>query len=167
MIKSIAKVFRLRHVGKGRFIAVHIRPYPDACLDLWRSSLANFDYVAASKACQNPNLVHIVVNQTLDAIKRYNVSSNVFVMCHPAVRNLILELYGAAGMKPFFFNEDILGPIFGFSGPALLGMVEQEICNQADVFIGTGASTMTGIVYEERSTSNPPKLATENFLGDH
>ncbi|GLC42125.1 hypothetical protein PLESTM_001294100 [Pleodorina starrii] len=83
-------------------------------LNLWRSSLADFDYVAASKACQNPNLVHIVVNQTLDAIKRYNVSSNVFVMCHPAVRDLILELYGAAGMKPLFFNEDILGPIFGF-----------------------------------------------------
>ncbi len=34
------------------------------------------------------------------------------------------------------------------SGPALSGMVEQEICAQADVFIGTRASTMTGIVLE-------------------
>ncbi len=36
------------------------------------------------------------------------------------------------------------------SGPGLLGIVEQEICTQADVFIGTEASTMTGMVVEER-----------------
>ncbi|GLC52474.1 hypothetical protein PLESTB_000633000 [Pleodorina starrii] len=51
------------------------------------------------------------------------------------------------------------------SGPALLGMVEQEICNQADVFIGTRSGTMTGIVLEERSTASPPHLATELLLG--
>ncbi|GLC46609.1 hypothetical protein PLESTM_001896400 [Pleodorina starrii] len=170
--KEIARAFREKSIGGdsgGRYMAVHIRPYPDTCMALWRRSVGGvLPPDEANKDCHNPSLMSVFINQTLVAMERFKVSSTVFIMCHPGIRTMVAGLYGAAGITPLFYDDvDGLVNEFGFSCPSLLGMVEQELANQADVFLATKASSMSGIVVEERYAVNTPGQITIFFVGDH
>ncbi|GFR40556.1 hypothetical protein Agub_g1131 [Astrephomene gubernaculifera] len=134
-----------------RYLAVHIRPYPDTCLYAWRRE--EYDMDLAARVCKNKKLHKVFVPQTLHAIKTYKLSTRVFVMSYPDLRPRISEMYGKKGLEAVFYDESDLEKAVGFKSISLLGMVEEEISFEADVFIGTSYSSMTGIIMQVRGSS--------------
>ncbi|GIL56383.1 hypothetical protein Vafri_11756 [Volvox africanus] len=148
-VVQLAAAFREQMLMNKSYIAVHIRPYPDKCLYVWRHPDAVNDETKLKEMCKNPRLINVFVGQTLHNMKKRKLRG-LFVMSYPSIRDRITEMYRAAGVKPIFFDEDDLEEAVGYRSVSLLGMVEEEIALGADVFIGTSYSSITGIISQER-----------------
>ncbi|GIL83940.1 hypothetical protein Vretimale_10950 [Volvox reticuliferus] len=148
-IVQLAAAFREQMLNNMSYIAVHIRPYPDKCLYVWRHPDAVNDESKLKEMCKNPRLIKVFVGQTLTSMKKRKLHG-LFVMSYPSIRDRIIEMYTAAGVEPIFFDEDDLEAAVGYRSVSLLGMVEEEIALGANVFIGTSYSSITGIISQER-----------------
>ncbi|KXZ53549.1 hypothetical protein GPECTOR_7g999 [Gonium pectorale] len=154
---TMAHEFRQQKLG-GRYLAVHIRPYPDKCISAWRRR--EWRPELAKKLCKNSHLRDVFINQTARAMEKNNLWG-VFVMCLPELRPIVTEMYGAAGIKPVFYDMDELEKAVGYRSTSLLGMVEGEISYEADMFIGTSYSSMSSIIMQERfARGKAPRFTT-------
>ncbi|KAG2497631.1 hypothetical protein HYH03_004371 [Edaphochlamys debaryana] len=159
---GMATRFREQRLGGGDrpYVAVHLRPYPDKCLWHWKQD--RFETKRAAGACKNANLYNVFVQQTADAMRKNDVKV-LFVMSYPELRPVISQMYGKVGIKPVYYNEEDLEDAVGYRSISLLGMVEEEIAYEADVFIGTSYSSMTGIIMQERYARGKPMTSTLLF----
>lgn len=46
-------------MGSDTFVAAHVRPYPDSCLDLWLSSETEHSAAEYQVACKNGALLQV------------------------------------------------------------------------------------------------------------
>ncbi|KAG2495246.1 hypothetical protein HYH03_006519 [Edaphochlamys debaryana] len=154
-ILDIVRRFREQSLGGANapYLAVHIRPYEDRCMEVWKKE--PYNDTRASEMCKNGNLYNVFVQQTLEQMQKLeqNASStglSLFVMAHPVLRPIITKLYEQADLHPVYYNMPDLEDVVGFRSLSLLGMVEEEIATQADYFLGSHVSSMTATVLQDR-----------------
>ncbi|PNH05916.1 hypothetical protein TSOC_007765 [Tetrabaena socialis] len=77
------------------YIALHIRPYPDPCLDYF-AAMDTFDATDAAKVCKNPRLLAQMVPLVWRAVAAWRGGAGqqgppppVFIMSHPRVRDVV------------------------------------------------------------------------------
>ncbi|KAG2483211.1 hypothetical protein HYH03_017909 [Edaphochlamys debaryana] len=78
------------------YVALHVRPYPDPCMDYFVGMTA-FDPDAAKKVCRNPLLLANMVPRVRRHVAQHaaegravgRASVPVFVMAHPRVRDVV------------------------------------------------------------------------------
>ncbi|KAG2489417.1 hypothetical protein HYH03_012055 [Edaphochlamys debaryana] len=161
-IKSIARSFRAKRLGGAEvpYVAVHVRPYTDLCLPWWHAD--KYDKGKASKVCLNGHLYLVFIEETVQHVKRLEETvgkgkAKLFVMSYPELRPLITKKYDEVGLKAVFYDMPDLESELGYRPSiSMLGMVEQEIAFQANIFIGSSRSTMTGMVQQERFARGVP-----------
>ncbi|PNH06059.1 hypothetical protein TSOC_007621, partial [Tetrabaena socialis] len=129
-------------------------------LYVWRRPL--YDLKLAGRMCKNRNLHTVLVAQTQRAMAAHDLRA-LFVMTIPQLRERVTQLYEAAGLAPVYYDEADLQEAVGYKSTSLLGMVEEEVAFEADVFIGTSYSSMTGIIMQERFARGKPKDSTLTF----
>ncbi|EFJ47933.1 hypothetical protein VOLCADRAFT_91429 [Volvox carteri f. nagariensis] len=169
-IIQLAKDFREKRLGNQSYIAVHIRPYPDPCLYVWRHPEVEADEKMARNMCKNPGLSKVFVDQTVHAMKEKKKKkqkriNGLFVMSYPSIRTRITEMYRAVGLEPTFLEGDDLDAMMGYTSVSLLGLVEEEIAVEADVFIGTSYSSMTGFISQVRTAKYGTTLVQRRHVG--
>ncbi|KAG2441392.1 hypothetical protein HYH02_009981 [Chlamydomonas schloesseri] len=159
---AMATEFRAKRLGGGKepYMAIHVRPYPDTCLYLWKRDKYNMDL--AKRSCKNKNLYNVFVDQTVKAMKARQLKS-LFVMSYPDLRPRISAMFAAVGVEPIYYSEADLEEAVGYMSVSLLGMVEEEIAYEADAFIGTSYSSMSSIIMQERYARGKPKGSTSTF----
>ncbi|KAG2486987.1 hypothetical protein HYH03_014359 [Edaphochlamys debaryana] len=160
-ILDISRRFRAKRLGGEDvpYIAVHLRPYPDTCLYWWNQK--EYDEAKAKKACKNGKLYPVCVSQTALQMKRLEErvgkgKAKLFVMSYPELRPVISRMYDSVDLDPVYYDEADLEKEMGYRSISLLGMVEEEIAYEADVFIGTSYSSMTGVILQERFARGEP-----------
>ncbi|PNH07178.1 hypothetical protein TSOC_006413, partial [Tetrabaena socialis] len=178
---QLADGFVRAHAGgeQGRgFVASHIRPYPDLCVELWRLPKEELSYREVRRACMNDYLYEGLLPGLQALLHRFNTSS-LFVMAHPAVRPRVFRMLEAANIRPVVMGmhhlEGVASPLVAASdrpngtaeriravaaappgllrSPAsfsLLAMVEEAVAVAAAAFLGTAESSMTGAIMQER-----------------
>ncbi|PNW86028.1 hypothetical protein CHLRE_03g206705v5 [Chlamydomonas reinhardtii] len=159
---ELATEFRAKRLGGGTepYMAIHVRPYPDTCLYLWKRDKYNIEQ--AARSCKNKNLYNVFVQQTVKAMKARKLKS-LFVMSYPDLRPRISAMFGEVGVSPIYYSEADLEEAVGYKSVSLLGMVEEEIAYEADAFIGTSYSSMSSIIMQERFARGKPKGSTSTF----
>ncbi|KAG2489414.1 hypothetical protein HYH03_012053 [Edaphochlamys debaryana] len=169
-IVSIARSFREKRLGgaDAPYVAVHVRPYTDLCLQWWHKE--TYDKVKAANDCKNGHLYLVFVNDTVQHMRRLEETvgrgkAKLFVMSYPELKGIITKMYREAGLRPVFYEmKDLEAELGHKTSISMLGMVEQEIAFQANIFIGSSRSTMTGMVQQERFARGVPM--EENTLFD-
>ncbi|KAG2495247.1 hypothetical protein HYH03_006520 [Edaphochlamys debaryana] len=167
-ILNVVRRFREQSLGGANapYVAVHVRPYEDICMEVWKKE--PYNDTRATEICKNGNLYRVFVQQTLEHMRKWKVdikASKLFVMAHPVLRPVITKLYKQADLHPVFYNMPDLEDVVGFRSLSLLGMVEEEIATQADYFLGSHVSSMTATVLQDRFASGKSYKSTATFLG--
>lgn len=157
---SMAQEFIKERLGGEKYVAIHVRPYPDKCLYVWQRPEYNVNL--AARECKNKNLYSVFAGQTKKAMDRWGLRQ-LFVMTYPVVRPKVKALLAAEGIRAVFYDEVDLEKAVGYKSISLLGMLEEEIAFEAEVFIGTSYSSMTGIIQQERFARGIPTTKTYVF----
>ncbi len=80
-IAGLARAYTERHLAGTRFLAVHIRPFPDACLDSWRRPLP----AGPLEGCLGPHRdLHLRLGRCVAATLKQHGLRRVVVLIHPA-----------------------------------------------------------------------------------
>ncbi|KAG2489413.1 hypothetical protein HYH03_012052 [Edaphochlamys debaryana] len=168
-VGSIAHSFREKRLGgaDAPYVAVHVRPYTDLCLQWWHKD--TYDKDKAAGHCKNGHLYLVFVNETVQHMRRLEETvgrgkAKLFVMSYPELKRVITKMYREAGLRPIFYEQkDLEAELGRKTSISMLGMVEQEIAYQANIFIGSAPSSMTGMVQQERFARGIPMENTVVF----
>ncbi|KAG2489412.1 hypothetical protein HYH03_012051 [Edaphochlamys debaryana] len=168
-MRNITRRFRETKLGGADtpYIAAHIRPYTDLCLKWWHKE--TYDKAKAAGDCKNGHLYLVFVNETVQHMRRLEETvgrgkAKLFIMSYPELKDVITKMYEKVGLHPFFYEMSDLEAELGYkTSISMLGMVEQEISYQANIFIGSSISSMTGMVMQERFARGIPMENTPVF----
>ena len=71
-----------------RYLAVHVRPYPDTCLDLWASTSPGqaLNRTAEDVHCMSKGLAHKLAHAVPGMLRTHNLTEVVLVS-HPKIRD--------------------------------------------------------------------------------
>lgn len=169
LVRDWASAFISTSFSDSEYLGMHVRPFQDNCLEVWRDKPMFKDEDVAS-ICVNPNLQNSMLTAASTAMDEFKLQ-HVFVASHPAIRapNIIPRLK-TIGIHPTFvtfkFVEDRMRrldiiqtrteienmPKNDSSLVVLyLLLVEQEIMQRSKVFFGSQDSTITGLVRNSRA----------------
>ncbi|KAG2436023.1 hypothetical protein HYH02_011735 [Chlamydomonas schloesseri] len=158
-INELAQDFVSTSIGQGKpFIAGHIRPMPDDCVELWKSSKQDLDPKELYDTCRTDFMYNRFV-PNLQALQRVYNTSTVFVMTHPVIRPRVFRMLKAGGIDPVFMDMEQFAAALRRPGTtplatpmsfSLLAMVEEAVSAAAVAFLGTAESSMTGMIVQER-----------------
>lgn len=157
------------------FLGIHVRPYEDNCLTVWAENPMFADEDVSW--CATPTLQTSMLNATATAMQALNIQ-NIFVASHPSIRapNIIPRMR-SIGVLPVFVGFEFIAEKIRQSGVFALHdftenegdsdqsrqkldsaivvfyllLVEQEIMERGDVFIGSKHSSISGIVRNVRA----------------
>ncbi|PNW79651.1 hypothetical protein CHLRE_08g361600v5 [Chlamydomonas reinhardtii] len=158
-IQELAQDFISTSIGKGKpYIAGHIRPMPDACVDLWKTAQDILDPKEMYDICRTDFMYNRFV-PNLQALQKVYNTSTVFIMTHPLIRPRVFRMLKAGGIDPVFMDMEHFAAALRRPGAAplatplsfsLLAMAEEAVSAAAVAFLGTAESSMTGMIVQER-----------------
>jgi hypothetical protein len=158
----IRKTFGESTDSHGAYLAVHVRPYPDTCVDAWASAIdGEFNTTLADIHCPFPlgkTLFESLGDALLAAVHKYNASA-VFLMSVPSISSVVRGRLLAAGIKHVasFAMEDISSKLGAPSNMHVL-LIEQYIARKAAAFVHTQPSSIgvnVGLARLSRDLSSP------------
>lgn len=157
------------------FLGIHVRPYEDNCLKVWAEHPMFADDDVSLFA--TPTLHLSMLSATATALQHLNIS-HVFIASHPSIRaSNIIPRMQSIGVVPEFVSFEFIAKKIIESGVFALHdfnqkgngndrsgqkqdvaivvfyllLVEQEIMERGDVFIGSKHSSISGIVRNVRA----------------
>ncbi|KAG2426204.1 hypothetical protein HXX76_013185 [Chlamydomonas incerta] len=173
-VYELAGNFIRDKIGKhNKFIAAHIRPMPDDCVDLWKRPNEDLDPKEMTEICRTDFMYNRFV-PNLQALQRKHNISTVFIMTHPVIRPRVFRMLKAGGINPVYMdmaelNASLQEPSSRVGGRpristplsvSLLAVVEEAVSAAATVFMGTAESSMTGMIVQERLARGSPPASS-------
>ena len=102
-IKDLADDFIDKAFKSRPFVALHVRPYPDTCITLWKDKVWNERYAASVTKCDRVHNGWAVYRILRPAVKslvdKIESGPNVFVMAEPGIRARVDWLLGGSGSE--------------------------------------------------------------------
>ncbi|KAJ9521299.1 hypothetical protein QJQ45_001173 [Haematococcus lacustris] len=91
-LRSLATVWAQRFLGPAAYLALHIRPQSDVCINYWKARKFEVALMWADGACwRGHEDLHLTfAARTRAALLRHNLTS-LFVMAHPKIRPFVSE----------------------------------------------------------------------------
>ncbi|PNH01267.1 hypothetical protein TSOC_012859, partial [Tetrabaena socialis] len=122
---DLAGSFVRQYIGADTpFLAVHIRPMPDPCVELWRQPQEELSEREMEDTCRTDFMLDRFVPNVRALQAAFNLS-RVFVMTHPTIRPRVFRMLRAAGIQPIYMDMKHLAtresPPAGGGGPATAG----------------------------------------------
>ncbi|KAL6746458.1 hypothetical protein V8C86DRAFT_1520587 [Haematococcus lacustris] len=152
-LRSLATVWAQRFLGPAAYLALHIRPQSDVCINYWKARKFEVALMWADGACwRGHEDLHLTfAARTRAALLRHNLTS-LFVMAHPKIRPFVSEQLLKEGLRPTFMDETQLAGLAGCSdrSSTFLALVEMQVAVHASMLLGTAASSITETVVYER-----------------
>lgn len=153
------------HIGPGeRYLAVHVRPYPDTCLDLWASTPpgAALNRTAEEAHCHSKRLDEKLAHAVPQMLRAHNLTK-VFLMSHPKIRDYVQAVFAQAGIEAgdvhHLLPEHVASQLGGQCNMRLL-LMERYIVEQAQAFLGTVRSSISLGVTLSRLANDPKAPST-------
>ena len=145
-IRRLAEEFAAVHLVPP-FAAVHVRPYPDACLEVWAAPF--FNETREAHTCYHRSLRRRLHEHVVETVGAHNIT-HVFVMAHPSVENRVLDLLANPHFALRTMHLSYLERRTGWYSTSLLSFV-QQVAEEAALFIGSIHSSITGNIMGMRA----------------
>ncbi|KAG2486716.1 hypothetical protein HYH03_014644 [Edaphochlamys debaryana] len=108
LLHEVAGELMASTLGKHRrFIAAHVRPMPDSCVEAWELPQEALDPAQMTVSCNNTYLLGRLVPNLQALMRRYNTST-VFVLAHPNIRHRVSRMLQAGGIRPSYIDVGAL-----------------------------------------------------------
>lgn len=165
----ISKAFGINQ----KYLAVHIRPYPDDCLTIWADTISSgvFNDSLANETCVHSTggtLFRSFPEAVKTGLQKYNLST-VFVMSHPKIASLLKEKLYLAGMdRSSVMNFPLEEVTTHLGEPCSMRhlLMEQYIAKRSATFIYTRPSSIGLNIALDRYAVDPesPMEAIQDIM---
>ena len=91
-VRNAALQFIQAEFGNESFVAVHVRPYADDCVQLWANTSDPTTEQLSPPTCKNGGMLASLV-PTVQAVMERHSLSRVFLMSHPKIRWRIDKMF--------------------------------------------------------------------------
>lgn len=109
-IQRLVDTFVARELRNNRFVALHVRPYPDACIKIWQRRTIDRQQAEHKGACLHPankfSLDLILGPAMAAAMRTVGASLPLFVMADPRIRHNVDRLLRQHGLQPKYLSLD-------------------------------------------------------------
>lgn len=111
-IQRLVDTFVTRELGNNRFVALHVRPYPDTCIKIWQRRTIDRQQAEHKGACLHPankfSLDLILGPAMAAAMRTVGASLPLFVMADPRIRHNVDRLLRQQGLQPKYLSLDMV-----------------------------------------------------------